>query len=190
MTEQVAEHTNGTIGALLNATFGNAPELLIATAALRSGYYRVVQLAMLGSMLTNMLLVFGVACMIGGATWQVQELRTHSGHANVVLLYVAVAGCLFPAALRFSGQFHHTEGLVDDQALEYITPREVTFCRVNAVILFVLYVCFLIFQLGTHRDELETPFLSIKTLFVLYKIYYDGIRQIYLHVNTKSEVCL
>ena len=40
VTEQVAEHTNGTIGALLNATFGNAPELLIATAALRTGLYR------------------------------------------------------------------------------------------------------------------------------------------------------
>jgi len=75
VTEQVAEHTNGTIGALLNATFGNAPELLIASAALRKGFYRVVQLAMLGSMLTNLLFVFGISCMIGGFRWQVQELR-------------------------------------------------------------------------------------------------------------------
>lgn len=71
MTEQVAEHTNATIGALLNATFGNAPELLISIAALRSGYYRVVQLAMLGSMLTNLMLVFGIACIIGGCRYQV-----------------------------------------------------------------------------------------------------------------------
>ncbi len=47
VTEQVAEHTNGTFGALLNATFGNAPELLISYAALRAGYYRVVQLTLL-----------------------------------------------------------------------------------------------------------------------------------------------
>eukprot|EP00977_Amphora_coffeiformis_P021114 scaffold8828_cov204-Amphora_coffeaeformis.AAC.35 len=158
VTEQVAMHTNGTIGGLLNATFGNAPELLIATAALRSGYYRVVQLAMLGSMLTNMLLVFGIACAIGGARWQVQELRTTSGNANVVMLYVAVAGCLFPAALRLSGQYSNSAGLADahgviDGEAMHISPQEVTFCRVNAFVLFVLYLCFLTFQLGTHRDE-------------------------------------
>lgn len=156
VTEQIAMHTNGTIGGLLNATFGNAPELLIATAALRSGYYRIVQLAMLGSMLTNMLLVFGIACAIGGSRWQVQELRTTTGNANIVMLYVAVAGCLFPAALRLSGQYNNPAGLADDNTMTSITPKEVTFCRVNAVVLFVLYVCFLAFQLGTHRDEFES----------------------------------
>lgn len=147
-------HTNGTIGGLLNATFGNAPELLIATAAMRSGYYRITQLVMLGSMLTNMLLVFGIACAIGGARWQVQELRTTSGNANVVMLYVAVAGCLLPAALRLSGQYNNIEGVAGKvYNEEAISPQEVTFCRVNAVVLFVLYLCFLVFQLGTHSDE-------------------------------------
>lgn len=174
VTEQVAEHTNGTIGALLNATFGNAPELLISVAALRAGYYRVVQLAMLGSILTNLLLVFGVACLIGGCRWQVQELRITSGNVHVVMLLVATAGCLFPAALRLAGQYRlhpgsrdsassnppraimmvntNTEDLEDD---DFVTPAELAFCRVNAVVMLILYFCFLLFQLKTHKDEYD-----------------------------------
>ena len=156
VTEQVAEHTNGTIGALLNATFGNAPELLICVAALRSGYYRVVQLVMLGSMLTNMLLVFGLACLIGGLRWQVQELRMTSGNSNVIMLLVATAGSLFPAALSLSGQFdsEQTDSRVP-------TQEEVTFCRVNAAIMLTLYFLFLLFQLGTHRAEFDEAPTSV-----------------------------
>jgi Ca2+/H+ antiporter len=151
ITEQVAEHTNGTIGALLNATFGNAPELLISISALRSGYYRVVQLAMLGSMLTNMLLVFGVACVIGGMRWQVQELRITSGNVSMVMLLVATAGSLFPAALVLSGQLPDK----NDDVANVPTQEEITFCRVNAAIMFFLYLCYLVFQLGTHKEEFD-----------------------------------
>jgi Ca2+/H+ antiporter len=186
VTEQVAMHTNGTIGALLNATFGNAPELLIAVAALRSGYYRVVQLAMLGSMLTNLILVFGVACFIGGCRWQVQTLRITSGNVNVGMLFLACAGFLFPAILILSGQMgvassgsgssshavvattasttstftssNATREPAEAEEEDYSripSAVEITFCRVNAVVLMVLYLCFLIFQLGTHKDEYD-----------------------------------
>ncbi|KAL7568134.1 hypothetical protein ACA910_019528 [Epithemia clementina (nom. ined.)] len=202
ITEQVAEHTNGTIGALLNATFGNAPELLISVAALRAGYYRVVQLAMLGSMLTNMILVFGVACLIGGLRWQVQELRITSGNVHVVMLLVATAGCLFPAALKLAGQYnlHHKDRTYhpsnnyhnnnhnynhgttnpiptttapnyhpqqqphhinrwnttgNDDEDDLVTPVELAFCRVNAVVMLFLYLCFLLFQLKTHKEEYD-----------------------------------
>jgi Ca2+/H+ antiporter len=151
ITEQVAEHTNGTIGALLNATFGNAPELLISISALRSGFYRVVQLAMLGSMLTNMLLVFGVACVIGGMRWQVQELRITSGNVSMVMLLVATAGSLFPAALVLSGQLSNENADVANVP----SQEEITFCRVNAAVMFFLYLCYLVFQLGTHKEEFD-----------------------------------
>ena len=180
----MAEHTNGTIGALLNATFGNAPELLISVAALRAGYYRVVQLAMLGSMLTNMILVFGISCVIGGLRWQVQELRITSGNVPVVMLLVATAGSLFPAALKLSGQYnlHHqgqypddtssstggkhissgasssqsaVQGTSSDDDDDFVTPAELAFCRVNAVVMLLLYLCFLLFQLGTHKEEYD-----------------------------------
>lgn len=151
VTEQVAEHTNGTIGALLNATFGNAPELLIATAALRSGYYRVVQLAMLGSMLTNLLFVFGISCVVGGLRWQVQELRMISGNVNVGILLLAVAGSLLPAALITSGQIQG----VSTSSNSLPSQQELRFSRINAVIMIVMYGCFLAFQLGTHKEEFE-----------------------------------
>lgn len=155
MTEQVAEHTNGTIGALLNATFGNAPELLIATAALKQGCYRFVQLAMLGSMLTNLLFVFGLACLVGGLRWQVQELRISSGNVNVGFLLLSVAGSLLPATLVLSGQMKGKDPLAADAPADVPTKEELAFCRVNAVIMMVMYGCFLVFQLGTHKSEFE-----------------------------------
>lgn len=151
VTEQVAAHTNGTIGALLNATFGNAPELLIATAALRSGYYRVVQLAMLGSMLTNLLFVFGMSCLVGGLRWQVQELRITSGNVNVGLLLLSVSGSLLPAALVMSGQIQGMSSTGDGLP----SKQELRFSRINALIMIVMYGCFLVFQLGTHKEEFE-----------------------------------
>lgn len=153
MTEQVAEHTNGTIGALLNATFGNAPELLIATAALRSGFYRVVQLAMLGSMLTNLLLVFGMSCLVGGLRWQVQELRITSGNVSVGMLLLAVAGSLLPAALILAGQLRNDTGEMPQDDVP--SKEELQFSRVNAVIMMFMYGCYLTFQLGTHKEEFD-----------------------------------
>lgn len=162
VTEQVAAHTNGTIGALLNATFGNAPELLISVAALRSGFYRVVQLAMLGSILTNLILVFGVACVIGGCRWQVQTLRIPSGNVNVGMLLLACAGFLLPAILIVSGQLLQADATheYDDNARVPSTV-EVSFSRVNAVVLMVLYLCYLLFQLGTHKDEYDEDVATV-----------------------------
>ena len=167
LTEQVAEHTNGTIGALLNATFGNAPELLISVAALRSGFYRVVQLTMLGSMITNMILVFGVSCLIGGLRWQVQDLRLTSGNVSVGMLLMATAGSLIPATLVLSGQFtssasssHSSSGhgrqlnrtILDTEAP---SQEEVTLSRVNAAVMLFTYLCYIVFQLGTHKEEFD-----------------------------------
>jgi len=164
VTEQVAEHTNGTIGALLNATFGNAPELLIASAALRKGYYRVVQLAMLGSMLTNLLFVFGISCLIGGFRWQVQELRITSGNVSVGMLLLSTAGSLLPATLVLGGQLKHSDVEIDTATTppddnfegdEIPSLEELQFCRVNAFVMIFMYGCYLIFQLGTHKEEFD-----------------------------------
>ena len=160
MTEQVAEHTNGTIGALLNATFGNAPELLIASAALRKGFYRVVQLAMLGSMLTNLLFVFGISCLIGGFRWQVQELRITSGNVNVGMLLLSTAGSFLPATLVLGGQLKHSSSdggtaTLSSDGEDIPSEEELQFCRINAVIMIIMYGCYLIFQLGTHKEEFD-----------------------------------
>ena len=164
VTEEVASHTNQTIGALLNATFGNAPELLISSAALQEGYYRVVQLTLLGSMLTNLLFVFGLSCLIGGFRFQVQELRIVSGNASIGMLMLAVAGLALPAALMLSDEM-----ISSPIEKEYIdkngdgksdindgpTYSMVGFSRFNAIIMIVGYLLYLLFQLGSHKDEFE-----------------------------------
>jgi Ca2+/H+ antiporter len=163
VTEQVAQHTNGTIGALLNATFGNAPELLIAVAALRSGYYRIVQLAMLGSMLSNLLLIFGMACFIGGIRWQVQTLRKTSGEVSIGMLWVATAGSLLPTTLSVAGQMS-SDGYAagGSHAWNFLIPNEfeITLCRVNASVMFIMYLCYLLFQLETHKEEFDDDELN------------------------------
>jgi len=165
VTEEVANHTNQTIGALLNATFGNAPELLISSAALKEGYYRVVQLTLLGSILTNLLFVFGLSCLIGGLRFQVQELRITSGNASIGMLMIAVAGLALPAALVLSDEMYS----LGDQEKNYVDKNGdgvsdindgpsiamVGFSRFNAVVMIVGYLLYLLFQLGSHKDEFE-----------------------------------
>ena len=104
-------------------------------------------------MLTNMLLVFGVSCVIGGVRWQVQTLRITSGNVSMVMLYVATAGSLFPAALILSGQLPPHESGFDITVVP--TQEEITFCRVNAFVMLFMYLCYLVFQLGTHKEEFD-----------------------------------
>ncbi len=164
VTEEVACHTSQTIGALLNATFGNAPELLISSAALREGFYRVVQLTLLGSILTNLLFVFGLSCLVGGLRYQVQELRIVSGNASIGMLVLAVSGLALPAALMLSNEM-----ISKSEEREYIdkngdgisdindgpTHSMIGFSRFNAVLMISGYLMYLLFQLGSHRDEFE-----------------------------------
>jgi len=149
VTEQVAAHTNGTIGALLNASFGNAPELLISSAALRAGFYRVVQLAMLGSILCNLLFVFGLSCFIGGLRWQVQDLRIVSGSVPIAILLLSTSGVALPAALKVSGQIADLDGDGD------IARELIGISRFNALVMMFAYLAYLVFQLGTHKEEYD-----------------------------------
>ena len=109
-----------------------------------------MQLAMLGSILTNLLFVFGMSCLIGGMRWQVQEIRVISGNVSVGMLYLSAAGSLLPAALFLSGQ-------LPNKALNDNVPskEELVFCRVNAAVMVILYLCYLLFQLGTHKEEFD-----------------------------------
>jgi Ca2+:H+ antiporter len=165
VTEEVASHTNQTIGALLNATFGNAPELLISSAAMKEGYYRVVQLALLGSILTNLLFVFGLSCLIGGLRFQVQELRITSGNASIGMLMLAVAGLALPAALVLSDEMYShgdKEKKYVDKNFDGVSDINdgpsismVGFSRFNAIVMILGYLLYLLFQLGSHKDEFE-----------------------------------
>jgi len=167
VTEQVAEHTNGTIGALLNATFGNAPEFLISSAALRSGYYRLVQLTLLGSVLTNLLFVFGLSCLVGGMRWQTQEIRVTSGNVSIAMLLIAALGLVLPAVLKTANESRISEneynklnatGIENNQLesiVDSLSAADISFSRFNAIVMILMYGAYLTFQLGTHKDEFD-----------------------------------
>src|SRR3954453_14218742 len=103
-TEQLAHHTGEGIGGLLNATFGNAAELIIAIMALRKGLYPVVKASLTGSIIGNILLVLGAAVLAGGIKHKEQRFNASGARAQSTLLSLAAIALIMPAA------FHHLAG--------------------------------------------------------------------------------
>ncbi|XP_062107078.1 vacuolar cation/proton exchanger 3-like isoform X2 [Humulus lupulus] len=141
-TEQLACYTGPTVGGLLNATFGNATELIICVYALRSGMIRVVQQSLLGSILSNMLLVLGCAFFAGGLANSKREQVFSKGAATMSsgLLLMAVMGLLFPAVLHST----HTE--------LHFGKSELSLSRFTSCIMLVAYAGYLVFQLKSQSN--------------------------------------
>ncbi len=83
VTEQIALYTNDTMGGLLNASFGNVTEIIICIIALSSDLYRIIQVSLLGSVLSNMLLVLGCSFVLGGVRYKEQTINTTTASANI-----------------------------------------------------------------------------------------------------------
>lgn len=149
VTEQLAFHTNDTVGGLLNATFGNATEVIVAISALYRGLYRLVQLSLLGSILSNLLLVLGTALLCGGIRHEIQYFQTLSGQINSTLLMLTTMTVLFPTILIESGGASR--------------HAELGLSRATSLLLFLLYGGFLYFQLYSHKhlyDDIENSPVS------------------------------
>jgi Ca2+:H+ antiporter len=136
-TERLAERMGEGVGGLLNATFGNAAELIIALAALRSGLYDVVKASIAGSIVGNILLVLGAAMMAGGLRHRQQEFNPQGARAQATMLMLAAITLILPAAYKVALGEGAGPGLV---------PLSVS---ISAVLL-VVYGLFLAFSLGTH----------------------------------------
>lgn len=151
-TEELAEHTGQTIGGLLNATFGNAVELIVSVIALKDGQIRIVQASMLGSIFSNLLLVLGCCFVAGGFTRVQQTFNQTVAQTMSSLMALATAGLLIPAA------FHATLPSSANGDSDFDSSI-LSFSRGVAVILLALYLLYLVFQLKTHRAlfEEQTP---------------------------------
>jgi Ca2+:H+ antiporter len=137
-TEQLAARLGGGIGGLLNATFGNAAELIIGTLALQKGLPGLVKASITGSIIGNVLLVFGAAAFVGGVRFNVQRFnRTAAGLGTTMLLLSAI-GLLVPAVF-------HRLARAGGAAVELKLDTEI------AVVLFITYLASLVFTLRTHR---------------------------------------
>jgi Ca2+:H+ antiporter len=150
-TEATAEHTGPGIGGLLNATFGNATELIIALFAMQSGLYGVVKASISGSILGNMLLVLGLSMFAGGWGRERQEFNRTTAGAATSMLMLALTALVMPAlwTLTVHGNLAHGDPTV--QRLSLLT----------SLVLLAIYVASLVFSLFTHRDlfacAVETP---------------------------------
>jgi Ca2+:H+ antiporter len=150
-TEEVAARSGPGIGGLLNVTFGNAPELIIALFALEAGLHEVVKASIIGSILGNILLVMGAAMLAGGLTGGRKLQRFDRTAANVqsLMLFLAVAAMVGPAIFE----------LVEGQGLPGIDQERVVFddtvedlSLAVAIVLIGTYACGLLFSLRTHRE--------------------------------------
>jgi Ca2+:H+ antiporter len=143
-TDDLAQRLGGGLGGLLNATFGNAAELIIGAAALRRGLTDLVKASLTGSIIGNVLLVFGLCAVVGGLRYRVQHFnRTAAGMGATMLLLSAIG-------LTVPGVFHmlaRASGHAPDLKLD----TEI------AVVLILTYCASLVFTLKTHRDEYGTP---------------------------------
>lgn len=147
-TEKLASRLGAGIGGLLNATFGNAAELIIALMALHRGLYDVVKASLTGSIIGNVLLVLGLSMVAGGARREKQTFDRSAAAASSTLLMLAAIALVVPAV------FH----VVADSAVAsraITAEREVLLERSLsleiAIVLFVTYVLSLVFTLRTHK---------------------------------------
>lgn len=137
-TEHLAERLGEGPGGFLNATFGNAAELIIALAALRAGLYDVVKASIIGSIVGNILLVLGAAMLAGGLRHREQRFNAEGGRAQATMLTLAAIALILPAAFKAA--------VGDSAAAAKLVPLSVTL----AVILLLVYGLFLVFSLFTH----------------------------------------
>ncbi len=140
-TEHIAARTGSAVGGLLNATFGNLPELIIATVALRSGLLEMVRASIIGAILANLLMALGVALLLGGVRYHNQEFNARAARVYSSMMLLAVISLAGPGA--FERVF---------SAAEHVTQVHAINVRL-ALMLMVVYALYLYFMLGTHRDE-------------------------------------
>jgi len=147
-TEELAERSGPGIGGLLNVTFGNAPELIIALFALAKGLHEVVKASLIGSILGNILLVLGFAMVFGGRNRDRQYFDRTAASAQSTMLLVAATAFVMPAVYALV----HGPGLPDpgSERMDF-GARINTISLVLAAVLIAAYVAGLVFSLRTHR---------------------------------------
>ncbi|GLC76427.1 hypothetical protein PLESTF_001779400 [Pleodorina starrii] len=145
VTEDLALRYGSVIGGLINATFGNIVEIILSIAALYNGLYDVVRASLLGSILSNLLLVTGCSFFFGGLYNKTQKFNATGTQASSSLLFLAALAFLIPTG----GGLMFAPGNGDDKQREDMV---LAISRGTAVVMLLCYGCYLAFQLGTHVD--------------------------------------
>jgi Ca2+:H+ antiporter len=136
-TEEIAVVVGPTLGGLLNATFGNATELIIAIIALKAGLVDVVKASITGSIIGNLLLVMGLSMFLGGLRYKEQTFQAIVARVNASSMNLAVIAMLLPTAMNV------TSVGISQKTVE-------NFSLAVAIILIVVYALTLLFSMKTH----------------------------------------
>jgi len=140
-TEAISAYTGPAIGGLLNATFGNLPELIIAVVALRAGMVEMVRASLVGALLANLLLALGLSFLLGGLRYHVQDYNPLAARAYASMMLLAVAGMALPSG------FHQLFGV--EQGFEHAAVLD----KGVAIVLLATYALYLVYQLRTHKES-------------------------------------
>ena len=142
-TEHLAERSGPGIGGLLNATLGNAPELILSLVALSKGLTVIVKASITGSIIGNILLILGVAMLTGGMRFPRQRFNQTGIRGAATSLSLAVIGLIIPTI------FHATTGW---HRIGLSSRGEQNLSVAVAIVLFATYALWLVFSLITHKD--------------------------------------
>ena len=137
-TEELAKIYGGQIGGLLNATFGNAAELIIALIAISRGLEELVKASIAGSIIGNLLFVFGLSLLFGGLKYKEQRFSTELSGMNATMLLIAFMSLMIPSMFHFVPVEHRGN---DEQLLSIAV----------SVLLILLYLLSMVFSLKTHQ---------------------------------------
>jgi len=140
-TESIAHVTGPAIGGLLNATFGNLPEMIIALVALHAGMVEMVRASVIGALLANLLLGLGMSFLLGGMRFHVQDYNPLAARAYASMMFLAVISMAIPSA------FHRFFGA------EAGIPQSAILDKSVAVVLLLTYGLYLYHQLRTHKES-------------------------------------
>ncbi len=136
-TEEIAVVVGPNLGGLLNATFGNATELILAIVALKAGLIGVVKATITGSIVSNLLLVMGFSMFLGGLRYKEQDFQPTAARLNASLMNLAVVALLLPTAMQY------TSSGINESTLQQLSVAV-------AIVLILVYILSLIFSMKTH----------------------------------------
>ena len=149
-TEEIAVVAGPSLGGLLNATFGNATELIIALIALNAGLVNVVKATITGSIIGNLLLVMGLSMLLGGLRYKEQEFQPIVARVNASSMNLAVIAMLLPTAMDA------TSAGIDETTLQRLSVAV-------AVVLILVYALTLLFSMRTHSYLFDVGIAEIES---------------------------
>jgi Ca2+:H+ antiporter len=151
-TEHLGSHYGSTIGSLLNVTFGNAAELIIAISAINSGLFTLVKASITGSILGNILLIFGLSILVGGLKHKEQYFNRENTGIQSSMLFLAIIGLAVPTIIATAGLSPSTSAQIEQGEKMRFLSDSVAF------ILLIVYVAGILFAFITHKHLFITRY--------------------------------